>query len=57
MLGSRRQRPTVLDQKLDAQEDLLRAAGFEKIITDKVGGDVNRTVRAQRDQKVSPQIH
>lgn len=38
MPGPRRQRPTVLDQKLDAQEDLLRAAECKKIITDKVSG-------------------
>jgi DNA invertase Pin-like site-specific DNA recombinase len=31
-------RVSTLDQKLDAQEDLLRAAGCEKVITDKVSG-------------------
>jgi len=28
------------DQQLDAQEDLLRAAGCQKIITDKISGTV-----------------
>lgn len=33
-------RVSTLDQKLDAQEDLLRAAGCEKIITDKISGTI-----------------
>ena len=28
------------DQQLDAQEDLLRAAGCEKLLTDKISGTV-----------------
>lgn len=40
MPGSQRQRPAVLDQKLDDQKNLLRVAGCEKVTTDKVSGTV-----------------
>lgn len=42
--GFRRQRPTVYDQRLDAQEYLLRAAGCEKILTDKINALVGKPI-------------
>jgi DNA invertase Pin-like site-specific DNA recombinase len=46
-------RVSTLDQKLDAQEDLLRAAGCEKVITDKVSGTATERLGLNEIKKIS----
>ena len=42
-------RVSTADQKLDLQEDALKAAGCEKVYTDKTGGNQGRAARPGAD--------